>query len=52
MACKPRQQDDNSITLERLVGPAREVAAKVIAGLSAPIAETPEEDYDEGMEPF
>ncbi len=53
IACKPRQQDDNSITLERLSGPAREIAAKVIAGLSAPLVEAPpEDDYDEGTEPF
>jgi hypothetical protein len=59
IACKPKQQDDNSITLERLTGPAREVAAKVIAGLALPVDEVPPDDherpdplYDEGTEPF
>jgi hypothetical protein len=65
IACRPKQRDDNSIVLRPLEGPAREVAAKVIASLSLPVAsaepvsddfeeqlEEPFPLYDEGTEPF
>ena len=52
IACRPKQGDDNSIALERLSGPAREVAAKVIADLSLPVGEAPpSDDYDEDEDP-
>ena len=46
--CRPTENEDNSITLERLGGEAREVAAKVIAGLED--GGIPEEDFS--SEPF
>jgi hypothetical protein len=54
VACRPVQGDDNSISLARLAGAAREVAAKAIAGLSAPLVEeVPADDqWDHEEDPF
>jgi hypothetical protein len=52
VACRPTQQDDNSITLERLSGAAREVAAKAVASLSAPVEDDSQWDEEPGSEPF
>lgn len=48
IACRPRQGDDNSISLIKLEGAPRDVAAKVIADLSLPDRPpAPSDDYSE-----